>query len=274
MTILDQAYRRLVADVLQYGHKRPSRVGETISLPGQSLTAAPVADEFPILTTRKIYTKGIIGELAAFIQGATTLQAFRDFSCNYWDHNAKQWPPNEGVPPEVQSVGRIYGAQWRRWGRTGLDQLQSLIDGIKTDAYGRRHIMTTWNPEELDGMCLPPCHLLVQFYVRDNAIDAIIYMRSVDLALGLPSDLVLYGALLMLVAKAVDLPPGRLYFQFGDAHVYVAHLEQLKEQQKRVNARCRPKAHLKPGTDIFSFTPDQFTLHNYEPMEPISYVLL
>ena len=274
MTILDQNYAVLLRRVLVNGFKRPSRVGNTISLPGQSLSTGPLYIEFPIITTRKVYPKGVVGELAAFLAGATMLEQFKAFGCNYWDHNAGQWVRNENLPKEAWEVGCVYGAQWRNWGATHLDQLQVVIDGIKADPNGRRHIMTTWNPEELTEGCLPPCHLLVQFYVYNSTVDAVIYMRSVDLALGLPSDLVLYGVLLMLIAKATGLVPGRLHFQFGDAHIYEAHLDGVQEQLRRHNLTAVPKGQLSAEADIFKFKPEHFSLTSYTPMEPINYVLL
>jgi thymidylate synthase len=274
LTILDHAYHSLADNILRHGYKRPSRVGNTISLPGLSLSTALVAVEFPILTTRKIHPRGVIGELAAFLQGATMLKTFKDFGCPYWDHNAGQWAPNKGKHEADWEVGKIYGAQWRSWGRTSLDQLQVLVDGIKTDAFGRRHILTTWNPEELNKGCLPPCHLLAQFYVHDDVLDCVVYMRSVDIALGLPSDLVLYGALLMLVASEVDMVPGRLHFQFGDAHIYEAHIEGMKQQLLRKGSEHLPHGILSKNAKLFHFDPAQFTISNYHPLEAIKYVLL
>lgn len=275
MTILDRSYAKLADEILRFGVKRPSRVGETISLPGQSLSTAPLNIEFPILTTRKLFPRGVVGELAAFLQGATMLSEFKDFGCNYWTHNARQWARNKDKPESEWEVGKVYGNKWRHWGRTNYDQLRVLVDGILTDAYGRRHILTTWDPEDLPNGCLPPCHLLAQFYVANNTIDCIVYMRSVDIALGLPSDLMLYGVLLMLVAKETDLRPGRLHFQFGDAHIYCAHLDGMREQLKRSQPNDHaPKGHLLKGATLFDFKPAQFEIHEYYPMEAINYVLL
>jgi thymidylate synthase len=274
MATVDIGFNALASSVLNYGYLKPSRVGPTYSLPGQTLQTSLVELEFPILTTRKIHIKGIIGELAAFLQGAEWLHEFKKFGCNYWDHNAAQWPRNIGYPPEEHYLGRIYGVQWRDWGRHGMDQLAALVHGIKTDRYGRRHILTTWNPEELDEMCLPPCHLLAQFYARNDTLDCVVYMRSVDIALGLPSDLVLYGALLMLVAKEVNMSPGRVHMMFGDAHIYEPHIEALQGQLSRRVHFPGPTARLHPKASLFDFQPEHFILENYDPMESISYVLL
>lgn len=274
MAVVDLTYNQLASSILNHGYVKPSRVGETLSLPGVSMQTWNVCNEFPVLSSRKIHLTGILGELAAFLRGATMLSEFEEQNCKYWRHNAEQWHVNKGVPQELWAVGRIYGAQWRRWGRTGLDQMQVLVDGIKTDRYGRRHILTTWNPEELDSGCLPPCHLLAQFYAHGNVLDCIVYMRSVDVALGLPSDLVLYGTLLMLVAKEVDMTPGKLTMQFGDAHIYKPHIEDLAKQITRQVPIVGPVAALATGTSLNSFTANDFYLHNYEPLEAIKYVLL
>lgn len=274
MAIIDDAYKILCGQVLRHGYVRPSRVGETLSLPGLTIKTWDVANEFPVLSSRKIFMRGILGELAAFLRGATLLRQFREQGCNYWDHNAAQWEQNQGVPAVYQQVGRIYGAQWRSWGVHGIDQIKSLVQGIAMDPYGRRHLLTTWNPEELDQMCLPPCHLLAQFYVRNRHLDCIVYMRSVDLALGLPSDLVLYATLLMLVAKETGYTPGTLHMQFGDAHVYQPHIANLHAQLQRLAPTIGPSAKLAPGTTLDNFTADMLTLTDYQPLEAIKYELL
>ena len=273
MAIIDDAYKVLCEQVLRHGYIKPSRVGDTLSLPGLSIKTWHVDKEFPVLSSRKIFMNGILGELAAFLRGADTLAEFKAQGCNYWDHNAAQWSRNKGIPPEYQEVGHIYGAQWRDWGKTGLDQIKELVRGIRKDPYGRRHILTTWNPEDLDDMCLPPCHLLAQFYVCNGQIDCIVYMRSVDLALGLPSDLVLYGALLLLVAKETGLNPGRLHMQFGDAHIYKPHIEMLTAQLQRHPSIIGPSAALQPRATLDNFTSDMLSLCGYEPLEAIKYEL-
>lgn len=274
MALIDTAYKVLCEQVLRNGYVKPSRVGETLSLPGLSIKTWKVDQEFPVLSSRKIFLPGILGELAAFLHGATKLREFKEQGCNYWDHNASQWHVNKDVLQEDWSVGRIYGAQWRDWGVSGLDQIAELIAGIKADPYGRRHLLTTWNPEELGDMCLPPCHLLAQFYVHDDTLDCIVYMRSVDLALGLPSDLVLYGALLMLVAKETGMKAGSLHMQFGDAHIYKPHIEKLAAQLQRFPPALGPAAALMPSAALDNFTAEMFHLYDYQPLEAIKYELL
>jgi thymidylate synthase len=274
MALIDTAYKVLCEQVLRNGYVKPSRVGETLSLPGLSIKTWNVEQEFPVLSSRKIYLTGILGELAAFLRGATMLREFKEQGCNYWDHNASQWKRNAGVPQEDWEVGHIYGAAWRNWGSTELDQIAALVAGIKADPYGRRHLLTTWNPEKLADMALPPCHLLAQFYAHNDTLDCIVYMRSVDLALGLPSDLVLYGALLMLVAKETGMQAGRLHMQFGDAHVYKPHIEKLTAQLQRFPPALGPAAALTPSATLDSFTADMFHLYDYQPLEAIKYELL
>lgn len=266
-------YLQLLERVVDVGDDRPSRVGMTRSVFGASFSTTCLAHGyFPLLTTRRVYTKGVLGELAAFLKGADKLQDFKDFGCNYWDHNAMQWGPNKKLPPEKMTVGRIYGVQWRDWNYEH-DQLRELVKGIKHDPYGRRHILTTWNPSELHEMCLPPCHILAQFYVDSTGgLSVNVYMRSVDLCLGLPSDIILYAALLLLVAKETDLKPYKLSFAFGDAHIYHPHFANLTVQLNRHPGKL-PTYTLAPEASLFDFKPEQLTINNYQPQEPLHYEL-
>ena len=269
MAQVDHAYARLVRTVLTTGEERQSRAGPTIGVFGAGIVLT-MNDAFPILTTRKIYPKGVIGELAAFITGSTMLKTFKDFGCNYWDANAAAWPRNEGKPVEQQRVGRIYGTQWRSWAGW-YDQLLVLVNGIKADPNGRRHLLSTWNPSDLPDMCLPPCHLLAQFYVLNRRLHCLVYMRSVDLALGLPSDLVLYGLLQTLVAKECDLALGTLQFSFGDCHIYENHVALLEEQMTRPVTTSSARLVLDAQTSIFNFKPSDVEILNYEPDTAIAY---
>jgi thymidylate synthase len=273
MSMMDLSFNALAKKVLEKGHRKPSRVGDTVSLPGLSISTAPLIYEFPLLSNRKIFYYGILGELAAFLQGATTLREFKDFGCNFWDENARVWPPNKGLSKEEWQVGRIYGAHWRQW-EGWLDQLHMVVDSIKQDPCGRRHIMTTWNPAELEDMCLAPCHLLVQFLVYGDMLDAVVYMRSVDIALGLPSDIITYAVLTMLIAKETGYQPGQVHFQFGDAHVYEAHFEKLWQQIGRIPRLQRPLAQLQPHATPFNFHPDMLEVLYYEPQDAIKFELL
>ena len=269
MAQVDHAYARLVHAVLTTGEERQSRAGPTIGVFGAGIVLT-MNDAFPILTTRKIYPKGVIGELAAFITGSTLLKTFKDFGCNYWDANAAAWPRNEGKPVEQQRVGRIYGTQWRSWAGW-YDQLLVLVNGIKADPNGRRHLLSTWNPSDLPDMCLPPCHLLAQFYVLNRRLHCLVYMRSVDLALGLPSDMILYGVLQTLIAKECNLDCGTLQFSFGDCHIYKNHVELLQEQISRPTSTPSAQLVIAERTDLFKFKPTDVEIVDYEPQAAIAY---
>lgn len=269
MARTDKIYNRLVETVLTTGVRRESRAGRTISCFGASI-CLPIHTEFPLLTTRKIFFNGVFGELAAFITGSTMLNTFKEFGCNYWDMNAAAWERNKDVPQSQQVVGHIYGYQWRNWAGH-YDQLYRLVEGINLDPYGRRHLLTTWDPADLKNMCLPPCHLLAQFYVHDGALSCLVFMRSVDLALGLPSDMILYATLQALVAKQCGLSLGTLQFSFGDTHIYEGHIELLKTQLARGTTAQGALLELHPITTLFTFKPEHAMVINYDPQPAIKY---
>ena len=273
MSKFEQDYTKLVSKVLATGELRASRAGPTVSLFGTTLTIDCLEKgRFPILTQRKIFLGGILGELAAFLRGATDLKAFKDFNCNYWDANAAVWAPNKGVPIEKQYVGRVYGAQWRTWtGDCGiLDQLAMLVDGLKNNPTSRRHLLTTYNPAELDEMCLPPCHLLAQFNVRNNKyLDCIVTMRSVDLCLGLPSDIILYATLMLILCSETGHAPGKLTFMLGDTHVYQNHIDTFEQHSARLMHKL-PTYTLR-ACSVDDFVPSDLQLNNYQHFGVLNY---
>jgi len=259
-------YLELVHEVLEYGYLSPSRAGETYSLPGRHVTF-DLRQGFPLITTRKMYPQGVMGELAAFVRGAEDLATFREFGCNYWDENAANWPPNHGKPKEEWRVGKIYGAVWRDL--NGVDQLANVIESLKKDPYSRRHVVSAW-----DGKCdgaLPPCHIMFQFYVRHEWLHCHVYMRSVDLCVGLPSDILLYGVLMSLVAKDVGLRPATLNFNFGDAHVYCNHIKQFKDEQTVRTIKEPPTLLLTEGASTLMFVPEDVSFLHYDSHPPIKY---
>ena len=273
MSAFETSYRKLMAAIFQQGHMRPSRVGNTCQLVGTTLGFTELVDgKFPILTTRRMYPRGIWGELAAFLQGATQLSEYTAQGCNYWTDNAAKWDRNQGLPVEEWSVGNIYGAQWRNFGR-GVDQIKMLIDGLMKDPYGRRHLLTTYDPSVLHEACLPPCHLLAQFNVQDGRLDLIVYMRSVDVCLGLPADIVLYATLLALIAQTASYKPGRIAFMMGDTHIYSKHSEGAMEQISR-DPLPLPGYWLDPTATVDNFKPEMIRLVDYQFHEPIKYELL
>lgn len=271
MSQFERSYVSLVEDVIAYGAARESRAGNTISLFGIVLRINCLAQgKFPILTQRKIFTGGILGELAAFLRGATDLKTFKELGCNYWDANAANWAPNEGVPADEQSVGLVYGYQWRKW-QGALDQIQELVKSLKHNPYSRRHLLTTYNPAALDKMCLPPCHLLAQFNVRESKqLDCIVTMRSVDLCLGLPSDIILYATLMLLLCNATGYTAGQLTFMLGDTHVYQNHVETFQEHRDR-DMQPLPAFKLADDATLSNFVPADLELINYQHSGVLSY---
>jgi thymidylate synthase len=267
---LDYNYRKLVDTVCQTGEKRQTRSGPTRALFGQTFEVNNLLyDEFPLLTTRQIRYAGVFGELAAFVRGATKIGDFKRWGCNYWDMNAKAWPPNEGLELEKMSIGQVYGYQWVNWNGTGLNQIFELMKGLQNDPHGRRHIVTSFNPGAES--CLPPCHLMAQFYVtNEGQLDCLIYMRSVDLILGLPSDIALYAALLAQIAVAVNLEPGRMKWCLGDCHVYENHVETFYEEQYGAPTFMQPSYSM-DIVDPLSFQPNYITIEDYTYDHSIKY---
>ena len=268
MSKFEVDYMNLVDRVLQEGEDRKTRAGPTRSCFGTMLVINSMEDgQFPILTTRRMRPEGVWGELAAFIRGETRLRAFKNFGCNYWDKNAAAWPPNAGKAVEDMSVGPIYGKQWRDF--NGVDQLQNLLKNLRLDPRSRRHVITTFNPSE-EG-CLPPCHLTAQFNITNHGwLECVVYMRSVDLILGLPSDIILYATLLALVAKEIGRTPGYLTFMMGDTHVYNNHVEGWKSQRAHT-PQDLPAYSLHPETSLFHFTPEDIVLEDYKNQGRIVY---
>lgn len=256
-------YLNLCSQVMNQGVTRQSRAGDTIGLFGTMLKIHDLReDRFPLLTTRKMFPRPIFGELTAFIRGNTKVQQFKDLGCNYWDHNAKQW----GRPDDV---GKIYGYQWRNFG--GVDQLQGLVQGLITSPFSRRHVVSCWNPPELNEMCLPPCHILFQCYVNSDFLDMAVNMRSVDVCLGLPTDIVLYATLLIALARHTTYRPGSLTFMLGDTHMYKNHVQSFKEQE--VNHPLDLPKYEYTGHNLFLFQPERMAIHNYAPHPKVEYVL-
>ena len=226
-------------------------------------------NRFPILTARKMFYRPVFGELAAFLHGAVDLRTFRDFGCNYWDANAANWAGNSHLNEDEWQVGQIYGAQWRNWLGGGHDQIEALVKSLIRDPNSRRHLLTTYDPTE-DQACLPPCHLLAQFNISRGRLSCCVYMRSVDLCLGLPSDVLLYAALLVLLANETDYLPGSLTFMLGDTHIYENHVATWLDKQTTALSHELPTYRLEPTT-LDTFSPDRLVLNNYQSGERIAY---
>ena len=262
-------YHDLLEDILNNGEVKDDRTGVgTISVFGRQLRFDLTAG-FPAVTTKKLAWKSVVSELLWFIEGsgderrlAEILHGSRDTErSTIWTGNAQAayWTPKARYDGDL---GRVYGVQWRDW--RGVDQLSNLIEGIKTDPNGRRHIITAWNVDELDKMALPPCHVLAQFYVSNGKLSCHMYQRSVDVFLGLPFNIASYALLTHMIAQVCDLKVGELIISTGDTHIYSNHVEQVKEQLSREEYPL-PLLFLNPDIkSIDKFSMDDILLFDYQ----------
>ena len=292
-------YLDLLQHVLDHGTVREDRTGTgTVGVFGYQMRF-PLADGFPVLTTKKLHLRSIIHELLWFLRGDTNIKYLKDNGVSIWD----EWADKDG------NLGRVYGSQWRSWpdGRGGtIDQIADVVRQIKENPYSRRLMVTAWNPAEIQDMALPPCHCLFQFYVEPAAsvdklnVDTLIgstdksgsstcqpinmstcqptnekplkgrlscqlYQRSADIFLGVPFNIASYALLTMMVAQVCGLEPGDFVHTFGDAHIYRNHLDQVRLQLSR-DPRPLPTMRINPAVDdIFAFRYEDFTLEGYDP---------
>jgi len=254
----ERGYLDLLSDVLQNGARKTDRTGTgTLSVFGRQLRFG-LADSFPLLTTKKLHTKSILTELLWFLRGDTNVKWLQERGVTIWD----EWADENG------NLGPVYGYQWRHWrtpdGRE-IDQIHNLISSLKTKPDSRRHIVSAWNPADVDKMALPPCHALFQFYVANGKLSCQMYQRSADLFLGVPFNIASYAALTLMVAQVTDLKPGEFVLTLGDAHIYLNHLDQVREQLTR-SPRPFPKLKLNPAVkELLEFRYQDFTLEGYDP---------
>ena len=251
-------YLDLLADVMKNGTDRPDRTGTgTRSVFGRQLRF-DLGKGFPLLTTKKVHLKSIIYELLWFLQAGTNVRWLRERGVRIWD----EWADENG------DLGPVYGSQWRSWpdGRGGtIDQIANVVESIRTRPDSRRHIVTAWNPAEVDDMALPPCHALFQFYVADGRLSCQLYQRSGDVFLGVPFNIASYALLTQMVAQVTGLEPGDFVLSLGDVHLYTNHVEQAQEQLRR-DTRSLPRMTLNPDrTSIFDFEYEDFLLTGYDP---------
>ncbi len=257
-----QQYLDLMRDILENGAKKNDRTGVgTLSVFGRQLRF-DLETGFPALTTKRLYMKGVIHELLWFLMGSTNINYLRDRGVTIWD----EWADEQG------ELGPVYGSQWRRWdgpdGRS-IDQISQVIEEIKTNPDSRRLIVSAWNVARIDEMRLPPCHCLFQFYVANGKLSCHLYQRSADLFLGVPFNIASYSLLTMMAAQVTGLGVGEFIQSFGDAHIYLNHVEQVKEQLSR-RPRALPQMVLnKEVTSIFDFKYEDFTLVGYDPYPAI-----
>jgi thymidylate synthase len=253
-----QHYLDLMRHVLEHGHKKSDRTGTgTLSVFGWQMRF-DLAQGFPLLTTKKLHTKSIIHELLWFLQGDTNIRYLKENGVSIWD----DWADANG------DLGPVYGYQWRSWqapdGRS-IDQIAQLVDGLKNNPDSRRHIVSAWNPADIERMKLPPCHALFQFYVADGRLSCQLYQRSADIFLGVPFNIASYALLTLMVAQVCGYRPGDFVHTLGDAHLYSNHLEQARLQLTRV-PRTLPQLRINPAVrDLFAFRFEDFILEGYDP---------
>ena len=251
-----QSYLDLLRDVRENGTFRPDRTGTgTWSVFGRQMRF-DLSEGFPLVTTKKVFLKGIIHELLWFLSGSTNIRYLQDHGVHIWD----EWADEHG------ELGPVYGSQWRSWpdadGGT-IDQIAALLVSIRENPDSRRHIVSAWNPAEVDRMALPPCHTLFQFYVADGRLSCQLYQRSADLFLGVPFNIASYALLTMMIAQVSQLEPGDFVHTFGDTHLYANHVEQAEEQLSR-SPLDLPIMRLNPAVrDLFAFRYEDFTLEGY-----------
>lgn len=255
-------YLDLLREIRDNGVTKTDRTGVgTKSIFGHQMRFN-LQDGFPLLTTKKVFLKGIIYELLWFLKGDTNIKFLTDNNVHIWD----EWADENG------DLGYVYGKQWRSWETTDgrvIDQISQVVDLIKNHPDSRRILVTAWNPAEIDKMALPPCHCLFQFYVADGKLSCQLYQRSADTFLGVPFNIASYALLTMMLAQVCGLEPGEFIHTTGDTHIYLNHLEQVNEQLSR-EPRPLPKMIINPDVkSIFDFKYEDFKLEGYDPYPAI-----
>ena len=255
-------YHDLLQLVLEQGRTKSDRTGTGTRSVFGAPARFPVRESFPLLTTKKVHFKSVVYELLWFLRGDTNVRWLQEHGVSIWN----EWADAEG------NLGRVYGAQWRDW-RTpdggSIDQIARVIEQIRRKPDSRRHIVTAWNPAEVEAMALPPCHALFQFFVLDGELSCQLYQRSADLFLGVPFNIASYALLTCMVAQVCDLKPGEFVHTFGDLHLYENHLDQAREQLSR-DFRPLPRLALNPGVhELHDFTYEDISLLDYNPHPPI-----
>lgn len=257
-----QQYLNLLDHVLHFGVKRDDRTGTgTLSVFGHQMRFE-LNKGFPVLTTKKLHLKSIIHELLWFLSGDTNIRYLKENGVSIWD----EWADENG------DLGPVYGRQWRSWETTSgaqIDQIAQLVTQLKENPFSRRHIVTAWNPADVDHMALPPCHCLFQFYVAPPrgegrpVLSCQLYQRSADIFLGVPFNIASYALLTKMLAQVCDMEAGDFVHTLGDAHLYLNHIDQAKEQLMRKPGSL-PSIEINPEVkDIFAFTFDDFELVDY-----------
>ena len=261
ISLYEMHYTRLLGRIMRHGHERVDRTKVGTKAVFGEMVLANLMEGFPILTLRRLSIKPPAAELAAFLTGSTDLREFEKLGCHWWKPNVKAevWQKNPNCKGP-NDMGKIYGALWRDF--NGVNQLQEAVFKIKESPADRRILVSAWDPSLLDSQCLPPCHILFQFFVQDEYLDLIFYMRSVDVYLGLPADMMVYALLLSIVANETGKTSRMVKAFLGDTHLYLNHLEQAEKVIKRTPYPL-PKLNLWDGATINNFHPDMVELENY-----------
>jgi thymidylate synthase len=251
-------YLDLMRHVLEHGAKKDDRTGTgTLSVFGWQ-TRYNLAEGFPLVTTKKCHLRSIIHELLWFLQGDTNTRYLKENGVSIWD----EWADENG------NLGPVYGHQWRNWPKPDggtIDQISEVVKTLRTNPDSRRIIVSAWNVADLDRMALAPCHAFFQFYVADGKLSCQLYQRSADIFLGVPFNIASYALLTLMMAQVTGLKPGDFVHTLGDAHLYLNHLDQTREQLSR-EPRPLPTMTLNPDVkDIFAFRFEDFTLSGYDP---------
>lgn len=259
----DRQYFALIERIFERGVKRDDRTGTgTLSVFGHQMRF-DLAAGFPLLTTKRLHWKSIVHELLWMLSGSTNVRPLQEAGVTIWD----EWADERG------NLGPVYGHQWRSWDGyghgDGLDQITQVVEGIKRDPNGRRHIVTAWNPSEVPFAALPPCHCFFQFYVAEGRLSCQLYQRSADVFLGVPFNIASYALLTHMVAHVTGLRPGEFVHTLGDAHLYLNHLTQARQQLAR-RPLPLPRLRINPEVrDIFAFRPEDIVIEDYHPYPAI-----
>ena len=262
MINIEEQYLQLMAGILYGGKDKEDRTGTgTRSVFGRMIEH-DMALGFPLLTTKSVYFKAALTEILWILQGRTDIKYLNDNGVKYWNPDYERSGRTDGT------LGPVYGKQWRDFG--GYDQLQKLLEGIKLDPYGRRHMISAWNPIEMEDMALPPCHYGFQVYINDGKMDLMWSQRSADVFLGLPYDIAMYGLLLELLAKGSGYKPGRLIGSLGDCHLYNNHLDQAMTQLSR-KMTILPKIKIDKGLTVSGFNNQYVGIPDMKDIQLIDY---
>ncbi|EEC20163.1 putative dihydrofolate reductase-thymidylate synthase [Ixodes scapularis] len=276
-------YLKTLKHILENGKKKKDRTGVgTMSIFGVQCRYSLRNGTMPLLTTKRVFWRGVVEELLWFLRGSTDAKELSERGIHIWDQNgSRRFLDSLGFfDREEGDLGPVYGFQWRHFGATyrnshtdygneGVDQITRLVEIIKNDPNDRRMILCSWNPTDIKKMVLPPCHCLAQFYVDDDELSCQLYQRSADMGLGVPFNIASYALLTHMMAKVTGKRPGEFVHNLGDAHIYLNHVESVKQQLER-EPRPFPKLRIRRDvTDIFDFRCDDFELIDYNPYPKI-----